>query len=101
LEQVSQQRMEYPFPAAWEIQDCSFISSRSKGGDTYLDPDLLKIVDGNNFEKISDRMTASLNEGRIDEFVNVLQEKFNDSVSLSPPQYEVIKGEIPKKEPRT
>jgi hypothetical protein len=76
-------------------------SSRSKGGDTYLDPDLLKIVDGNNFEKISDRMTASLNEGRIDEFVNVLQEKFNDSVSLSPPQYEVIKGEIPKKEPRT
>ncbi len=76
-------------------------SSRSKGGDTYLDPDLLKIVDGNNFEKISDRMTASLGEGRIDEFVNVLQEKFNDSVSLSPPQYEVIKGEIPKKEPRT
>lgn len=75
-------------------------SSRSKGGDTYLDPDLLKIVDGNNFEKISDRMTASLGEGRIDEFVNVLQEKFNDSVSLSPPQYEVIKGEIPKKEPR-
>ncbi len=46
-------------------------------------------------------MTASLGEGRIDEFVNVLQEKFNDSVSLSSPQYEVIKGEIPKKEPRT
>jgi predicted RNA methylase len=76
-------------------------SSRSKGGDTYLDPDLLKIVDENNFEKISDRMTASLGEWRIDDFVQVLQEKFNDSVSLSPPQYEVIKGEIPKKEPRT
>jgi predicted RNA methylase len=75
-------------------------AARSKGGDTYLDPDLLNIVDRNNFEKISDRMTASVDENRIDEFVQVLQEKFNDSVSLSPPQYELIKGEIPKREPR-
>lgn len=75
-------------------------SARSKGGDTYLDPDLLKIVDRNNFEKVSDRMTASLEENLIDDFVKVLQEKFNDSVSLSPSQYDLIKGEIPKKEPR-
>jgi predicted RNA methylase len=75
-------------------------AARSKGGDTYLDPDLLNIVDRNNFEKISDRMTASVDENRIDEFVQVLQEKFNDSVSLSPPQYELIKGEIPKRESR-
>jgi hypothetical protein len=30
-----------------------------------------------------------------------LQEKFNDSVSLSPAQYELVKSEIPKKVPRT
>ena len=76
-------------------------SSRSRGGDTFLDPDLLKIVDRNNFEKISDKMTASLDERRIDEFIQILQEKFNDSVSLSPSQYELIKGEIPKKESRS
>ncbi len=76
-------------------------AARSKGGDTYLDPDLLNIVDRNNFEKISDRMTASVDENGIDEFVQVLQEKFNDSVSLSPQQYELIKAEIPKREPRT
>jgi len=76
-------------------------SARSKGGDTYLDPDLLNLVDRNNFEKVSDRMTASLEEDLIDDFVHVLQEKFNDSVSLSPAQYELIKNEIPKKEPRT
>jgi len=76
-------------------------SARSKGGDTYLDPDLLKLVDRNNFEKVSDRMTASLEENLIDDFVQVLQEKFNDSISLSPAQYELIKSEIPKKEPRT
>ncbi|MDZ7648418.1 MAG: hypothetical protein U5K54_15220 [Cytophagales bacterium] len=46
-------------------------------------------------------MTATVDEKRIDEFVQVLQEKFNDSVSLSPPQYELIKAEIPKREPRT
>lgn len=76
-------------------------AARSKGGDTYLDPDLLNLVDHNNFEKVSDRMTASLEEDRIDTLVQVLQEKFNDSVSLNPVQYELIKSEIPKKEPRS
>ncbi|HMX00862.1 MAG TPA: strawberry notch family protein [Cyclobacteriaceae bacterium] len=75
-------------------------AARSRGGDTYLDPDLLKLVDRNNFEKVSDRMTASLDEDLIDEFVQLLQEKFNDSVSLNPAQYELIRSEIPKKEPR-
>jgi predicted RNA methylase len=75
-------------------------SSRSRGGDVYLDPDILKLVDKNNFEKVSDKMTATLDEGRIDKLVDLLQEKFNDSISLSPAQYELIKGEIPKRAPR-
>ncbi|HNK25382.1 MAG TPA: strawberry notch family protein [Cyclobacteriaceae bacterium] len=76
-------------------------AARSKGGDTFLDPDLLTLVDNNNFEKVSDRMTATVSEDRIVDFVQILQEKFNDSVSLSPSQYDLIKGEIPKKEPRS
>lgn len=76
-------------------------AARSKGGDTFLDPDLLALVDNNNFEKVSDRMTASVSEDRVVDFVQILQEKFNDSVSLSPSQYDLIKGEIPKKEPRS
>ncbi|HMX00911.1 MAG TPA: strawberry notch family protein [Cyclobacteriaceae bacterium] len=76
-------------------------AARSKGGDTFLDPDLLTLVDNNNFEKVSDRMTATVSEDRIVDFVQIFQEKFNDSVSLSPSQYELIKGEIPKKEPRS
>lgn len=75
-------------------------SARSRGGDIYLDPDILELVDKNNFEKISDKMTANLDEDKIDRFIEILQEKFNDSVSLSPPQYEMIKGEIPKKQSR-
>lgn len=76
-------------------------AARSRGGDTYLDPDLLKLVDRNNFEKISDRMTATVDEDLIDQFVQVLQEKFNDSVSLTPGQYELIRNEIPKRELKT
>jgi predicted RNA methylase len=76
-------------------------AARSKGGETYLDPDLLKLVDRNNFEKVSDRMTASVDENLIVQFVHVLQEKFNDSIALNPSQYELIKNEIPKKELRS
>jgi hypothetical protein len=72
-------------------------SARSRGGDVYLDPDILEIVDRKNFEKISDKMTAIVHEDNIDRFVEILQEKFNDSISLNQSQYELVKSEIPKK----
>lgn len=73
-------------------------SARSRGGDVYLDPDILEVVDRKNFEKVSDKMTAIVHEDNIDRFVEILQEKFNDTISLNPSQYELIKAEIPKKE---
>lgn len=73
-------------------------SARSRGGDVYLDPDILEVVDRKNFEKVSDKMTAIVHEDNIDRFVEILQEKFNDTISLNPSQYELIKGETPKKE---
>jgi predicted RNA methylase len=72
-------------------------SARSRGGDVYLDPDILEIVDRKNFEKISDKMTAIVHKDNIDRLVEILQEKFNDSISLNQSQYELIKSEIPKK----
>jgi predicted RNA methylase len=75
-------------------------SARSRGGEIYLDPDLLDLVDKNNFEKVSDKMTASLEDSKIEKFVEILQEKFNDSVSLTSGQYEIIKSEISKKTSR-
>ncbi|MFZ6011739.1 MAG: strawberry notch-like NTP hydrolase domain-containing protein, partial [Bacteroidota bacterium] len=73
-------------------------ASRSWGGDVYLDPDILNVVDRNTFEKISDKMMATLGVDKIDRLVEILQEKFNDSVSLSASQFELIKTEIPKKQ---
>jgi predicted RNA methylase len=72
-------------------------SARSKGGDIYLDPGILQLVDNNNFEKVSDKMTATLDEDKIDKFVEILQEKFNDSITLNASQYELIRKEIPRR----
>lgn len=70
-------------------------SSRSKGGDIFLDPAILEIVVGNNFEKSGDTMVATANENKIEKLLGVLQEKFNDSISISSSQFEIIKNDIP------
>jgi predicted RNA methylase len=75
-------------------------SARSRGGDVYLDPDILETVDKKNFEKVSDKMTAIVHEDNIEQFVEILQEKFNDTISLNPSQYEMIRREIQKKRPQ-
>ena len=72
-------------------------SSRQRSGDVFLEEDILKLVDGNNFEKVSDRMAATLNENKIDDFISILQDKFNASVSLNSQQFDLIKGDIPKR----
>lgn len=72
-------------------------SSKQRAGDVFLDEDILKLVDGHNFEKVSDRMAATMDESRIDNFIQILQEKFNASVSLNAQQFEMIKAEIPKR----
>lgn len=71
-------------------------SSRSKSGDIFLDPDLLQVVDGNNFEKVSDKMVAAVSESKLEKVLTVLQDKFNVSVSLKPEQYNLIKTELLK-----
>lgn len=72
-------------------------SSRQRSGDVFLNEDILKLVDGKNFEKVSDRMAATLSENKIDDFVSILQDKFNASVSLNSQQFDLIKGEMPKR----
>lgn len=72
-------------------------SSKQRAGDVFLDEDILKLVDNHNFEKVSDRMAATLDENKIDDFISILQERFNASVSLNAQQFEVIKNEIPKR----
>jgi len=71
-------------------------SSRQRSGDVFLDSDVLALVDGNNFEKISDKMAATLDEDKIADFLAILQDKFGASASLNATQYAAISDDIKK-----
>lgn len=76
-------------------------AARSRGGDIYLDPEILQMVDRNNFEKVSDKMVASIAEDKIEALIGILQAKFNDSVSLSASQFDLIRGDLPQQQARS
>jgi len=65
--------------------------SKQRGGDVFLDEDILKLVERNNFEKASDKMVAYLQPKKLPELLRILQEKFNDSVKLEMRQFALIK----------
>jgi len=65
-------------------------ASKQKGGDVYLNPDILKLVERNNFEKTADKMVAVLPHKHIEQFVQILQNKFSDSVTLTMNQFKLI-----------
>jgi hypothetical protein len=70
--------------------------SRARGGDIYLDKDLLPLVDGNNFQKTSDKMVAFVEEKDITAFVQVLQTNHGLSMTVNSFQFRQIeKQEVP------
>lgn len=72
-------------------------AARSKGGDIYLDEDILKLVNRNIFEKVSDKMTALIDLDHINRFVKILEEKHGDSITLNQEQYKMIPKEAHKR----
>lgn len=66
-------------------------SSKKQGGAVFLDEDILKLVQGNNFQKIGDKMAANLDIEMIDKLVNLLQEKHSASISLTDEQFQMIR----------
>lgn len=68
-------------------------ASRQRGGDVYLDSEILKLVEGNIFEKTADKMVAQLPHSALESFLQILQEKFNDSVELMYREFDLIKNE--------
>ncbi len=65
-------------------------ASRAKGGDIYLDKELLDLVEGNNFEKVSDKMTAMLPDHKIDRFVAVLQANHSCAITVNSGQFRQV-----------
>ena len=64
--------------------------SRAKGGDIYLDKDLLPLVEGGNFQKTSDKMVAQVDEKDISSFVQVLQNNHGLSMTVDSTQFRQI-----------
>jgi hypothetical protein len=65
-------------------------ASRSKGGDVYLDKELLELVQNRNFEKVSDKMVAMVDASSIGKFIEVLQNNHSCAVSINAAQFREI-----------
>lgn len=65
-------------------------ASRSIGGDIFLQEDILKLVNSNNFEKRSDKMVASISADKLPELVQVIQRLNNCAVSIPYSQLKYI-----------
>lgn len=68
-------------------------ASRSRGGDIYLDKQILELVEKSNFEKVSDKMVALLQEKRIGKMVELLQNNHSCSVTIHSSQLKDLKSE--------
>lgn len=75
-------------------------ASHQRGGMFYKDTDILKLVEKNNFEKLSDKMVALLDLKHIGKLVEILQNKHGSNVTLSASQFDIIKTDIPHQQAR-
>jgi hypothetical protein len=71
-------------------------ASHQRGGMFYKDADILKLVEKNNFEKLSDKMVALMNLNNINKLVEILQNKHGSNVTLSASQFNIIKKDLPQ-----
>lgn len=71
-------------------------ASRSGGGDVYLNENILALVDGNNFNKVSNEMVAIFDNDRLERMLYVLENEVGTSVTVSRMQYKYIKEKFPE-----
>lgn len=73
-------------------------TNKKTGGKFYLNPTILKLVYEGRFDKTGDQMRALLEERKLENLVDFLQENFNSSVELTANQYDLIKDQIIQKD---
>ncbi|PZF71571.1 DNA (cytosine-5-)-methyltransferase [Taibaiella soli] len=66
-------------------------ASRSSSGDVFLNEEILKLVEGNNFEKRADKMVAFVNLDNLDELIRVIQKVNNCAVDIANGQLQYVK----------
>ncbi len=71
-------------------------ASASTGGDIYTNTSLLAIVDGNNFNKVSNTMVAVFNNNKLEDVLKVLERDIGTSVDVTKTEFEYIKKYFPE-----
>lgn len=64
--------------------------SRQKFGEIFTDPDLMALTEEGKFEGVSDKMRASLGDGSLDAFVQVLQNKYKLTGEVDAPAFQEV-----------
>ncbi len=65
-------------------------AARKKGGEIYLNEDLLKLVENNLFEKVGSQMTTHVSFENIEPFLTVLQDQSGITISVTLSQIDAI-----------
>ncbi|NBA78901.1 hypothetical protein GOQ04_25355 [Emticicia sp. ODNR4P] len=68
--------------------------SKSKGGDVYTDAELLKYVDGGNFNSVSSTMVGIVDDSNLEAVCRILTERFGASVNLSATDFKMIQDSV-------
>jgi len=71
-------------------------ASKSSGGDIYLNTTLLQLVEGNNFNKVSDTMVAVFDSDKLERVLQVLEQEIGTSVTVTKTQFRYIKEYYPE-----
>lgn len=69
--------------------------SKAKGGEVFLDADILNIVEGNNFNMVSGKMKAVFKLKDLETMIFYFQEKFSASVNVHQNIYEMLMEKNP------
>ena len=68
-------------------------ASRARGGDVYLDKQILELVENRNFEKVADKMVAMLPEHNIGPFIELLQNNHGSSITIDNADTKYLKSD--------
>ena len=82
-------------PGFWKI---IVPASKQKGGQYYLNPDLLRLTQHGQFEKQSSYMVASVSDSYFEALVHLLQDRFSATVSLRRDLYDQLAASLPRRQ---
>lgn len=71
-------------------------ASKASGGEVYLSKGLLDLVEGNNFNKVSDTMVAVFDSDKLEDVLRVLELEIGTSVTVTKTQFRYIKEYYPE-----